>query len=90
MANKGGWVLEHRQIMSDHIGKAIPKDAHVHHINGIKDDNRLENLQLISASEHAGISNKQGASQRTAMKKELENLRAEVEAYRLRYGPLGE
>ena len=44
----GKTYLKHRIIMELHIGrKLLPKEA-VHHINGIKTDNRIENLQIMS------------------------------------------
>lgn len=47
-----GWTSLHRQIWIDSFG-AIPAGMHVHHRNGDLDDNRPENLELLSASEHA-------------------------------------
>lgn len=44
--NKCYIVLQHRKIMADHLGRALLPTETVHHINGKKDDNRLENLQL--------------------------------------------
>ena len=44
-------VLEHRQIMEDHLGRKLAKSEAIHHINGNNTDNRLENLQLTTFSE---------------------------------------
>lgn len=55
MATKDGFVMEHHLVMEKHIGRHIEKDEVVHHINGIRDDNRLENLQLMTFKEHAAL-----------------------------------
>jgi hypothetical protein len=54
-ATKSGYVREHRLVMENHIHRFLLKDEEVHHINGIKDDNRFENLQLIGHKEHASL-----------------------------------
>jgi hypothetical protein len=51
MANSDGYVAEHRMVVHD-AGIPIPPGHHVHHKNGDKRDNRLENLEVALASDH--------------------------------------
>ena len=53
--NKKGNVKQHRRIMEEHLGRKLKPYEVVHHINGIKTDNRIENLQLMTASEHSSL-----------------------------------
>lgn len=51
----GTQVREHRYIMEQLIGRNLSRCEHVHHINGDHKDNRIENLQLLSNSDHQKI-----------------------------------
>jgi len=54
MATKGGYAPQHRLRMAEKLGRDLRPQENVHHINGVRDDNRIENLELWSRDQPAG------------------------------------
>ena len=69
-SDKRGYVFAHIIAYEKHTGTKVPKGFAVHHINGIKTDNRPENLIMLSVGEHSTLHNK--------MRKHSEETKAKI------------
>lgn len=52
--NASGYIFEHRYVMSQYLGRALLDHENVHHKNGVRHDNHIDNLELWSESQPSG------------------------------------
>ena len=53
----GKRIYEHRLIVEEYLGRKLLKEEEIHHINEVRDDNRLKNLYLFKKGKHKGFHN---------------------------------
>lgn len=63
-SNNDGYVMEHVLVVEESLGRFLAPDEVVHHKNHIRNDNRIENLQLMTFKEHASLHMKERWAER--------------------------
>ena len=69
------FIDEHRFIMEQHIGRKLKNDEIVHHIDGNKSNNKIENLKIKSSKEHKKIHLKDNLFSEESIKKRNKRLK---------------
>jgi hypothetical protein len=54
-SSSNGYVLEHILVMERHLGRQLEADEYVHHVNGVRHDNSVSNLELWCRPQPSGI-----------------------------------
>lgn len=73
-ADTTGYVMEHIVVWEEETGTILPDNCCIHHLNGIKDDNRIENLCVMLHGAHT-VYHHTGAKRSQKTKENISNAR---------------
>lgn len=68
-SNGGKYIQEHRLVMEKHLKRRLKDNELVHHINGVKSDNKVKNLRLVTRHNHPTIHGEQKPCKECGAKK---------------------